>query len=406
MGERPMNIARAQPATLAAEHHLVEAVRAMVPKLRAGQAESDQLARVPEAIADEFQAMGVYSMMLPKALGGLQTSISTYMDVVTEIGRGNGGAAWAVTLVSACNWMAAGLYPKSVVDEVFAKPGTRCAGVFSGRKLIARPAKGGIFIEKGTWFFNSGVYQAHWDMLGVPMFDESGKETGPGIAMVPMSDVKILNDWDPSGLRASGSSNVSMENVFIPNERIVSLIASVEGRQPSAFPNASLYRSAFTPLMVIILAFPVLGLGMHMLEHFMERLPTRDIKLTPYTKQGEAAVTHLLVGKASANIDIAKMLIKNACREIDEWAASEHYMPRDIRARICRDSAVSNKLIWEAVDMLGTAAGGTFARNDNTLNRIWQDTKVAIMHPYISLESHFELYGRMLCGVEPPLMPM
>ena len=243
-------------------------------------------------------------------------------------------------------------------------------------------------------------------MLGVPMFDAAGEPIGPGIAIVPMSDVNILNDWDTSGLRGSGSSNVSMENVFIPNERIVGLMPSVEGRQQRTFPGATPYNSAFTPLMVILLSFPALGAGMHMLENFLERLPNRDIKLTPYTKQGEAAVTHLQVGQASSKIDAAKLIIANGCREIDEWAEREDYMPRDIRARICRDSAVADQLVWEAVDLLATASGGTFSHHGNVLNRIWQDVKVATMHPYISLASHFELYGRVLCGVEPPLMPI
>ena len=51
-----------------------------------------------------------------------------------------------------------------------------------------------------------------------------------GAAMVPMSDVNILNDWDTIGLRGSGSSNVSMENVFIPDERIVSIATYATGR--------------------------------------------------------------------------------------------------------------------------------------------------------------------------------
>ncbi len=385
---------------------VVQAARSLVPRLREARAETDRLARIPDDIVEAMRDLGLYSMTVPRAYGGLQTNVSTWMEAVTEIGRGDAGAAWALTLVTACNWMAGGLYPRAVADQVFARPGARCAGVFSGRAVQVRPAQGGVFVEQGTWFFNSGVYQADWDMLGVPMFDAAGAPIGPGIAMVPMSDVKILPDWDTSGLRGSGSSNVSMANVFIPNERIVPLMPSVEGRQPRTFPGAALYNSAFTPLMVIILAFPVLGAGMHMLESFLERLPSRDIKLTPYTKQGEAPVTHLQVGQASSKIDAARLIIANGCREIDDWAQRDDYMPRDLRARICRDAAVANQLVWEAVDLLGTAAGGSFSHHGNILNRIWQDVKVATMHPYISLATHFELYGRILCGIEPSLMPV
>lgn len=380
--------------------------RDFVPELRAAQAESDRLGRPPEHVVDKLKRAGVYALTVPRAYGGLQADITTWMRTVTELGRGDGGVAWAVTLVTACNWMAAGLYPKHVADKVFAKPGTCVAGVFSNRAVKAHRVDGGIVVDKGMWFFNSGVYQADWDLLGVPMFNEAGDPIGPGIALVPMSDVKILNDWDPIGIRGSGSSNVSMENVFIPDDHIVGLFACNEGRQPRTFPDEALYRSAFAPLMVGILTFPVLGLGLHMLEEFLQTLPKRDIKLTPYTKAGEAAVTHLQLGEASAKIDAACTIVEKLCREIDAWAATGEYMEQVQRAALCRDSAFADQLVWEAVDLLADASGGSFSRIGNTANRIWQDVKVGAAHPFINLASNYELYGRMMAGVEPPLMPV
>jgi 3-hydroxy-9,10-secoandrosta-1,3,5(10)-triene-9,17-dione monooxygenase len=238
------------------------------------------------------------------------------------------------------------------------------------------------------------------------MFSKAGEPIGPGIALVPMSDVAILHDWDTIGIRGSGSSNVSMENVFIPDDHIVSLFACNEGRQPRAFPNEALYRSAFAPLMVGVLTFPVLGLGMHMLEEFLHTLPKRDIKLTPYTKAGEAAVTHLQLGQASAKVDAARTIVEKLCREIDDCAAGGNYMDQVQRAALCRDSAFADQLVWEAVDLLADASGGSFSRIGNTANRIWQDVKVGTAHPFVSLASNYELYGRMIAGVEPALMPV
>lgn len=380
--------------------------KSFVPEMRAAQAESDQLGRPPEHIVEQMKRAGVYSLTVPRAYGGMEADLTTWMRTVTELGRGDGGVAWAVTLVTACNWMVGGLYPKHVVDKVFAKPGACVAGVFSSRAVKAHRVEGGIVVDKGMWFFNSGVYQADWDLLGVPMFNEAGEPIGPGIALVPMSDVTILHDWDPTGIRGSGSSNVSMENVFIPDDHIVSLFACNEGRQPQTFPDAAPYRSAFAPLMVSILAFPILGLGMHMIEEFLDTLPKRDIKLTPYTKSGEAAVTHLQLGQASAKIDAARAIIEKLCREVDETAASGKYMDRLRRAALCRDSAFADALVWEAVDLLADASGGSFSRAGNMANRIWQDVKVGTAHPFINLASNYELYGRMLAGIEPPLMPV
>ena len=401
-----MNTLSAPALPTITSEHLVLQARALVPRLRGRHAETDLLAKASEDTIGELESAGLFSMMLPRVYGGLQTDISTWREAVTELGRGDGGVAWAVTLINACNWMVAGLFPRSVTDEVFAKPNTRVAGVFSARGVKAHRVKGGVMVEKGMWFFNSGVYHAQWDLLGVTMYDEAGEAIGPGVALVPMSDVKILNDWDTIGLRGSGSSNVAMENVFIPDERVVGLAASTEGRQSGAFPNLALYRTAFAPLMVSILSFPVLGMGMHMMEEFLDVLPKRDIKLTPYTKQGEAAVTHIQVGQVSAKLHAAKQLMTQATREMDAWAARGEYMPVLDRAAICRDTAAADQLVWEAVEIVADASGGTFARRGYVLNRIWSDIKVATMHPFVSQMSNFEMYGRMVCGVNPPLMPV
>ena len=382
---------------------VVENVRALIPMLREGQAESDRLGRPPAHIVEKLREAGVYKLTVPKEYGGLEADMKTWMDTVVEIGRGDAGVAWAVTLVTSCNWAFSSFFPKHLVDEVFSDPDATLAGIFTGRAISIKPAEGGIYVEKGMWFFNSGVYEATWDLLGVPMFDENGEEIGPGIALVPMSDVTLLNDWNTSGIRGSGSTNVMMENVFIPNERIIPLPSIAEGTQPRTHEGPAA-RIAFMPLMANILAYPLLGAAEHMVEYFLETLPKRDIKLTSYTKAAEAPVTQLQIGEATAKIEAARLLIEDGVRRMDEWSHRSEYMPIEIRAKIRRDTAFAERLMWEGVDMLGTVSGGSFSWLSNLGNRLWQDVKVGSLHPLVSAPSNYEMYGRLVAGVQPPLM--
>jgi len=82
------------------------------------------------------------------------------MDVVVELGRGEGSAAWTLALLSIGTWMAATLYPKHVVDEIFSDGNFRTANVLSPRKVKTRRVDGGVLIEEGSWSFNSGVHHA------------------------------------------------------------------------------------------------------------------------------------------------------------------------------------------------------------------------------------------------------
>lgn len=403
MTSRPLGVPSIAPVTDAGPA-LIAAAKAFVPILREARFEIDKIARPPEAIAEQMKDAGIYSMTVPREYGGLQTSMHTWREVVTEIGRGDAGVAWGLTLNTACNWMAANLYPKHVSEEIFAKPGTSLAGVFSGRAVKARRANGGIFVEKGMWFFNSGVYQADWDLLGVPMFNDAGEPIGPGVAAVPMSDVRNLHDWDPSGLRGSGSTNVAMEDVFIPDERIVSLMGCNRGEVKPTYPDEALYNAAFGPLMVAILAFPVIGAAKHIMENFLATVGRRDIKLTPYTNQAEAAVTHIQTGEISAMFDTAETIVTSTVDKLEQWASGDQFMPVSERARINRDIAFADRMVWNAATKLSEAGGGSFSSNKNIANRLWQDVRVATMHPFVNPSSNFENYGRLLCGVEGLLM--
>ncbi len=378
---------------------VVEAARALVPFLREQQAESDRLGRAPDETVAKLKAAGIYSLTTPHAYGGLQTNLTTWMEVITEIGRGDGGVAWGASLVNSCNMFAA-YYPRAVADEIFAKPGTCLSGVPMPRKAKTRKVEGGILIEEGMWMFNSGVYVADWDLLGIPVVNEAGQVVDHCMAAIPMAEVKILHDWDTIGLRGSGSSSVSVENVVVPDARLLSVPKVAAGMNEGGFKDEDLYKSAMVPVMAIILVFPALGLGMHMLEATLKSIEGKNIAYTAYNNQLEAPITHLQVGEASAKIDCAKLLVARDCAEIDEWARKGEMMPYLDRARVRRDTGAVVKLIWEAVDILAAAGGGSFSRRNNILNRIWQDVRVSNMHGMTVPATNTELYGRLLSGMD------
>ena len=169
----------------------VAAATSLISTLRSRSSETDALARLPDATIADLEKAHLFDMLVPKVYGGRQCSLRTFMDVVVELGRGDGSAAWVVALLSANTWMAATLYPKLVVDEIFSGESFRTAGVLAPRKVKTKRVDGGILIEEGSWNFNSGVYHAQWDILGIPIFDESGQFVDTGSALIPTSEERL-----------------------------------------------------------------------------------------------------------------------------------------------------------------------------------------------------------------------
>jgi 3-hydroxy-9,10-secoandrosta-1,3,5(10)-triene-9,17-dione monooxygenase len=403
VSEPTITVATAQSRVVApTDIDLVTAATALIPTLRSRSSETDALARLPEATIADLEKAHLFDMLVPKMYSGLQCSPRNFMDVVVELGRGDGSAAWAFAIVSASTWMAATLYPKHVVDEVFSGGKFRTAGVLAPHKVKAKRVDGGVLIEEGSWSFNSGVYHAQWDILGIPILDESGQFIDSGSALIPISQVKLLHDWDTIGLRGSGSTSVAVKDVFVPNERIALLSKTLQEDYASThLRNEPLYRLALVPFLATNLVFPVLGIAKAALELFLEKAPHRGIAYTWYEKQDEAAITHLQVGEASAKIDAAELILRRSFEVLEASATSGTRMALKQRARIRRDAGAASQLIWEAMDLLAGASGGSFAYTKNPMNRLWRDARVAVMHGGINASTNMELFGRILCKKEP-----
>jgi 3-hydroxy-9,10-secoandrosta-1,3,5(10)-triene-9,17-dione monooxygenase len=368
-------------------------------KLRERTTETDRLARLPEATVADLEDARLFEITTPRRYGGLQLDVHAYMDAMVELGRGDASVSWVATLVNINNWFIATLFPPEVSEEVFAKPGARVAAVLQPRKCKVRKVSGGFHVEEGVWAFNSGVYHAQWDMLGFPVQDETGAYLV--FALLPMTDVQILDDWDTIGVRGSGSSSVAVRDVFVPDIRIVRADSAQFGKYKSTqLDHEWLYRASFTALGQIIIAFPALGAGLGALDVFTEQLlPRRAIAYSPYTKQHEAAVTHLQLGEASAKIDAARMIIATAADDIEHYAKAGKPMDQMTQARIRRDTGFASRLIWEGIDILAGASGGSFASVSHPLNRIWRDARVTGLHATLVPSTVYELYGRMMCGL-------
>ena len=391
----------------ASHDDLVERARQLVPHLRQRMKEMDQLGYLPEATVQELQDAELFQLTIPRIYGGHQVDMRTYMDVVAEIGRGDTSTAWIVSLISGANWMAAAVFPEETQQEVFGtQGGARVTGVLAPRQCSVQRVEGGYLIEEGKWGFNSGSYHSNWVGLGIPLLNERGEVVDQGFALLPSEDVERLNDWNVIGMQGTGSTSVAVQNKFVPDRRITSMHQSTEGNYLSKNLRDEVeYRYAFVPFLAIVLIYPILGAARAMLELLLERLPSRGIQYTWYTKQAEATVTHLQVAEATAKIDAAQLFLERASDDIDSWARRGEYMEYMNRARVRMDSGYAARLLYEAADIVIEASGGSFAAASNPLNHFWRDIRTGSLHAFSNPTTNIELYGRLLCG-QPANTPL
>jgi alkylation response protein AidB-like acyl-CoA dehydrogenase len=224
----------------------------------------------------------------------------------------------------------------------------------------------------------------------------------PVAALVPTAELEVLDDWDTSGLRGTGSVSSVAHEIFVPAERVVPVFALIEG-QPASKLNAEapIYRTPMGPTIAAAATATPLGLARAALTTFFQRLPSRGIAYTTYAKQTEAPITHLQVAEAVMKIDEAQFHAYRAADLVDAKAASGEAWTLEERVRTRMDAAMTARLAQEAIGILNTASGGSSIYSHVPIQRIERDIQAVNLHGMIQPNTNLELYGRIRCGLEP-----
>ena len=220
------------------------------------------------------------------------------------------------------------------------------------------------------------------------------------MTLIPISDLKVIDDWHTSGLRGSGSVTTIAENVFIPSERVLPMGPVLQGQHRSKLnADAPVYKAPFMPTACATVGAPALGLATAAKDAFFERLPGRKITYTSYEHQSEAPVTHLEIGEAITKIDEAGFHARRAASMIDSKGTAGEPWTLEERARVRLDLGATCQRAKEAVEILSMASGGSSVYRDVPIQRIERDVRTLNLHAILHPVTNLELYGRIVCGL-------
>lgn len=377
---------------------LVSRVSELVPALRGRAGWNEENRRLPEETLEALADAGVFRMRVPARYGGLESDARTVAEVGTELGRGDGSVAWTVATSWITTWMI-GLFRDEVQDEVFATPDVRTCGTLSP-SATAVPVPGGVLVN-GSWGFVSGALHSSWQVIAAVL---AGPDAAPQpfMAPVPLPELRIVDDWHTAGLRGSGSVTTVAEDVFVPSERILPLGAMLHEQYASAAnARSAAYRSPLLPVASVSSVGPVLGMAKAAHDLFLERLPGRGITYTSYAEQRDAPLTHLQVADATLRIDEAEFHVHRLADTIDGKAARDEpwSVAERVRARV--DMGRACQLAQDAVEILGRASGGSSIYTGVPIQQVERDVRAVTLHALMHPDTNLELYGRILCGLDP-----
>ncbi|MEU1163534.1 acyl-CoA dehydrogenase family protein [Streptomyces sp. NPDC005921] len=379
---------------------LVARVRELQPLIRSHALRAEQGRRVTGEVVEALADAGLHRMNVPRHYGGYQSSLRTQVDALSEVSAACGSAGFMALIQAGCAFIAA-LFPDEAQDEIFTGPAVRVGGtLIPGAKAVA--VDGG-YVVSGNSPFATGCQDADWHLL-TALSDTGDTGGGPPEMLwlaVPMSDLKVLDDWNVTGLAGSGSNTVVAQDVHVPAHRVLPLGPLLAGAFPSRRNGADpFYRMPVLLLFCAWTAANALGLARAALTEFGERIHRRGITYTFYERQHEAPVTHLQYAEAEMKVSSAELLTADFVELIESRAADGTPYTAQERARMRAQCGYLVRLCKEAADLIGSASGASSLHREVPVQRIVRDLNALSLHSFVNPTANLELYGRVLSGLD------
>jgi alkylation response protein AidB-like acyl-CoA dehydrogenase len=202
---------------------LKRSVETLLPLVEAEADESERLYHQTDRLVDEFRRAGLYRLLVPKSLGGLELPYVEAMQLVERVAWADGSAGWCMMVEGVMGASAGSFLPDAGARQVYAKGGDVFVAGNGVPRGFARPVDGGYMI-KGHWAYGSGIYHAEWIHSGCFVMDGDKMvmtvEGTPEIVLChhPRSTIELKGNWDVLGLRGTGSFDYVTRDaeLFVP----------------------------------------------------------------------------------------------------------------------------------------------------------------------------------------------
>ena len=373
--------------------------RALVPVLQARAAETERLRRLPPDTEMDLHESGLLRILQPRRFGGSELDYVALLDISAELARGDASVGWNMANLASHSWML-GMFPESAQSRVWDEN----RGALIAASFIfpaGRATRTGVgFRLAGRWPFSSGVEPSDWNMLaGIVSSEDEAEGNEYRIFLVHRRDYRIVDTWDAAGLRGTGSHDVELDDLEVPDHMSLAVAELAGGPTPGSRLNPGiLYRLPVFALFPFVLSGIALGNAEACLDFYIGSASKRVSKYN-LAKLGDFQSTQIKIAAASAKIDAARLIMRKIC--IDAMADARNGSIPDLleKSRYRRDGAFSVNLCTEAVTMLFGASGAGGLYSKSPLQRQFRDAHAVNAHIAFSFDAAGSNYGRVALGL-------
>jgi alkylation response protein AidB-like acyl-CoA dehydrogenase len=351
---------------------------------------SERQRHLHHEVAAAFARSGLYRIAAPADCGGEGVAPAEQIETIETISRFDASAGWNLMI---------GVVSFGLIAPAMA----RCRDLIADPEVVLCSSTAAVghaervtdgWRVSGRWQFVSGCHNS--SVFGATVrLHEHGEplpDTINHYAMVPLGEFTILDTWHVAGLCGSGSHDVELNDVLVPDERIVKPLGVWSGTTPLArFPLGP--RLAYNKVAVSLgIARAAIDAFVALAEGKVPRFTSRTLRERPHAQRAVAEAEIRLRGARAAVFELLE--------EMWTLVRNDANVPSRLRAlfQIACSDAVAG--CAQAVDQVVEAAGTTANQQGHPLERLARDVRVVRQHVTVA-NHHIEDAGRILLGLPP-----
>jgi alkylation response protein AidB-like acyl-CoA dehydrogenase len=367
---------------------------ALAPTLEARAGEAERLRRLPdETIADAADA-GLFSMLVPEALGGAGLGLASIAQATRSLAHGCVSSAWTLSFFALHNWLLSKFDP-TLTREIFAaRPWALVPAPLAPTGTFT--AVDGGYRVSGRWEWATGVMHADWVMVHARGTTERGPTTR--FCLVPACAARVEDVWFTSGMCATGSNAVVLSDVFVPAHRAIDGVRLMKGAGGAA---RSFVQYPTVPVLVFVAAAPALGAAERAVELFRAQARERVLAYSMGEKQIDQPAAQIRLSAALATVRAARATWEAALASFIGAVESRDGSQRLDHAAARLAAAHTVRLAREAIATVCDGAGASVYFAGAPLQRLQRDVEVLKGHVVFDWDRTAELVGRLELGFEP-----
>src|SRR5271169_3694755 len=204
---------------------ILHAAIGLTEQIRAARDEIETGRRIPPSIAAAMEQAGVFGMVMPRAWGGPELDPLTQIRVIEALAMADGSVGWCAMIGCDSGYVSAfldqdvacAMYPDLMVA-------TGAAATTTGQAL--RVPSG--YRVSGRFPFVSGCHLSEWAWLGCTVIEDGAPSVDiNGVpetrqCFLQLQQCEILDTWYTTGLCGTGSNDLVIRDVFVPEEHTFS----------------------------------------------------------------------------------------------------------------------------------------------------------------------------------------